>query len=206
MPFAKIFTRYLWVISKYHPTTNKKIYSPLISISDKIFITKDINAATLAYFKKSVLRNLLMSFSFEPQSNDSVITNLFRSVNHYGFDLPNEVKLDLYEILWKFKNDLGKDELTALYFWGLNQKYMYYFENFLGDCDTYSEKRFDEEFGRYLAYKIYEPKASGLEEDTMEELELILCNFASEFDLTLVDEYTYENILEVIDMYCSAMN
>lgn len=206
MPFAKIFTRYLWVISKYHPTTNKKIYSPLISISDKMFITKDINAATIAYFKKSVLRKLLMNFSFEPLSNDGVITDLFRSINHYGFDLPYEIGLDLFEMLWKFKNDLGKDELTALYFWGLNQKYMYYFENFLGDCDTYSDKNFDEEFGRSLAFKIYEPQASGLEVDTILELKILICNFASEFDLSLVDKYTHENILEVIDRYCLAMD
>lgn len=171
-----------------------------------MFITKEVNSTTVAYFKKSVLRELLMAFSFEPLSNNSTITDLFRSVNRYGFDLPYEIRLGLFEMLWQFKNGLGKDELTALYFWGLNKKYMYYFENFLGDCDTYSEKKFDEEFGRSLAYKIYEPKASGLEEDTFEELKVLLCNFANEFDLSLVDEYTYENILEVIDMYCSAMN
>lgn len=178
----------------------------MISIGDRMFITKEANSTTVAYFKKSVLRELLMAFSFEPLSNDCVITDLFRSVNHYGFDLPSEIRLDLFEMLWRFKNGLGKDELTALYFWGLNQKYMSYFENFLGDCHTYSEKIFDEEFGRSLAYKIYEPFASGFEEDTIEELKALLCNFASEFDLSLVDEYTYENILEVIDMYCSATN
>lgn len=171
-----------------------------------MFITKDVNAATIAYFKNSILRKLLMSFSFEPESNNRTITHLLRSVNHYGFDLSFETQQDLTEILWRFQNNLEKDELTALYFWGLNQKYMCYFENFLGDCDTYSEKKFDMEFGRSLAYKIYEPYASGLEEDTIEELKLLLCNFASEFDLSLVDEYTYGSIFEVIEMYCSAIN
>ncbi|WP_209406422.1 hypothetical protein [Pseudozobellia sp. WGM2] len=89
-----------------------------------MFITKDINAVTIAYFKKSVLRKLLMSFSFEPQSNNKAITDLFKSINHYGFDLPNEYELDLFGMLWQFKNNLEEDELTALYFWGLNQKYM----------------------------------------------------------------------------------
>lgn len=171
-----------------------------------MFITKEVNSTTVAYFKKIVLRKLLMAFSFEPLSNDSTITDLFKNINHYGFDLPYEIELCLFGMLWSFKNGLGKDELTALYFWGLNQKYMYYFENFLGECDTYSEKKFDEDLGRSLAYKIYEPKVSGLEEDTMEELKLLLFNFAGEFDLSLVDEYTYENILEVIDMYCTPMN
>ncbi|MFS4416033.1 hypothetical protein [Maribacter sp. 2307ULW6-5] len=178
----------------------------MISISDKMFITKEVNSATVAYFKKSVLRKLLMAFSFEPPSNERVITDLLRSVNHYGFDLPYEIRLGLFEKLWRFKNSLEKDELTALYFWGLDQKYMCYFENFLGDCDTYSEKKFDTEFGRSLAYKIYEPNASGLEEDVMEELKLLLCNFASEFDLSLVDKYTYRDIFEVMETYCSATN
>jgi len=178
----------------------------LISISDKMFITKDVNSTTMAYFKNSVLRKLLMSFSFETESNNRTITHLFRSVNHYGFDLSYETQQALNEILWEFKDNLGKDELTALYFWGLNQKYMCYFENFLAECDTYFEKTFDMEFGRSLAYKIYEPNTSGLEEDTLEELKLLLYNFASEFDLSLVDASTHEDILEGMDVYCSAIN
>ncbi|TLF45204.1 hypothetical protein [Maribacter aurantiacus] len=170
-----------------------------------MFITTDINAATIAYFKKSVLRKLLMSFSFE-QSNNKAIIDLFKSINHYGFDLSNEYELDPFVMLMQFKNNLEEDELTALYFWGLNQKYMYYFENFLGESDSYPEKKFDKEFGRSLAYKVYNPNASGLEEDTIEELKVLLCNFASEFDLSVIDEFTSEEIVEVIDIYCSSSN
>ena len=171
-----------------------------------MFITKDVNSATIGFFKNAVLRKLLMEFSFEPESNNGTITNLFRSVNHYGFDLSYETRQDLTEILWRFKNDLSKDELTALYFWGLNQKYMCYLDNFLAECNTNLEEKFDMEFGRSLAYKIYEPMASGLEEDTIDELKLLLCNFASEFDLSLVDASTHEDILEEMDVYCSAIN
>jgi len=177
----------------------------LISISDKMFITKDVNSATIGFFKNAVLRKLLMGFSFETESNNRTITHLFRSVNHYGFDLSYETRQDLTEILWRFKNELSKEELTALYFWGLYQKYMCYLENFLAERDTYLEEKFDMEFGRSLAY-IYEPMASGLEEDTLDELKLLLFNFASEFDLSLVDKYTCEDILEEMDVYCSAVN
>lgn len=109
-------------------------------------------------------------------------------------------------MLWQFKNNLEKAELTVLYFWGLNQKYMYYFENFSDESDTYSEKKFNEEFGRSLAYKIYDPNASGLEKDTIEELKVLLCNFASEFDLSVIDEYTCTDILETMETYCYAAN
>jgi hypothetical protein len=117
-----------------------------------------------------------------------------------------EIELTLFEFLWRFKKNLEKDELTALYFWVLNQKYMCYLEDFEFDNDTYTEKEFDKEFGRSLAYKIYEPNDSDLEHETFEELKLHLCDFASEFDLSLVDEYTYEHIIEVVDMYGSLSN
>jgi len=172
----------------------------LITINDKLFITKEINSITVAYVKKLLLRKLLMAFCFESQSNNGTITELFKSLNFYGFDMPYEIELTLLAFLRLFKKNLKKDELTALYFWVLNQKYTFYFEDFLGNCENYSEEKFDEEFGRSLAYKIYEPNASGLEKDIIEELKLLLCNFASEFDLSLVDEYTHEHILEVIDM------
>lgn len=160
----------------------------------------------VAYFKKIVLRKLLMGFSFEPQSNNRALTDLFKSVNYCGFDLPYEIELALFKMLLCFKKNLKKEESTALYFWGLNQKYLYYLEGFEYDDAVCSETNFDEEFGRFLAYKIYEPNASGLEQETFEELKMLLFNFADEFDLSLVDEYTYENILEVMDMYCTSLN
>lgn len=130
---------------------------------------------------------------------------MFESVNHYGFDLPYEIELALFERLRRFKNNLENDEVTGLNFWVVNQKYLNNLEGYEHDDDTYSEKEFDREFGRSLAYKIYEPNLSGLEGDTIEELKVLLCNFASEFDLSPVDEYTYEDILEVMDIYCSAI-
>ncbi|WP_209406424.1 hypothetical protein [Pseudozobellia sp. WGM2] len=89
---------------------------------------------------------------------------------------------------------------------GLEPKIHVYFENFLDESDTHPEKKFDEEFGRSLAYIIYDPNASGLEADTIEELKVLLCNFASEFDLSVIDEFTLEEIVEVIDIYCSSSN
>ena len=171
-----------------------------------MFITKDVCSAMMAYFERTVLPKLLMEFCFGTQLKNEGMTDLFQRVNYYGFELPYEIELALFERLWHFKNNLEKEDRTALYFWGVNQKYLYYLEDFEYDDDNCSEQEFDEEFGRSLAYKIYEPNTSGLENETIEELKVLLCNFASEFDLSLVDEYTDENILEVMDMYCSAIN
>ena len=50
---------------------------------------------------------------------------------------------------------------------------MCYLENFESDYDTYTENEFDREFERSLAYKIYAPKYSDLEHETLEELKLL---------------------------------
>lgn len=135
----------------------------MISISDKLFITKEVSSITVACFKKVVLRKLLMAFCFISQSNTGTITDLFISINYYCFNLPYEIKFALTGFLCRFKKNLGKDELTALYFWVLNQKYMCYLEEFAYD-DTHSEKELNREFGRSLDYKIYQPKDCGLEQ------------------------------------------
>jgi len=178
----------------------------LITIDDKLFITKEVNSIMVAYTKKVVFRKLLMTFCFESQSNNGTITDLFTSINFYGFSMPFEIELGLSKFLLSFKKNLEKEELTALYFWVLNQKHMSYLENFECDDDTYCEKEFDREFGRTLVYKIYAPNASDLEHDTLEELKLLLCNFSSEFDLSVLDKHTSQQMLEVIYMYCSSSN
>jgi hypothetical protein len=144
-----------------------------------------------------------MAFCFEPQSKYGTITDLFKSINFFGFNMPYEIEIDLSTFLKEFKNNLEKEELTALYFWVLNQKYSFYVEDFKCE-DGNSEKEFDREFGRSLAYKIYEPNNSGLEHDTFEELKLLLYDFTSEFDLSVIDECTSDQILEVIDLCCKS--
>lgn len=158
----------------------------------------------VTYAKKVVLRKLILAFCFESQPYNETISDLLKSVNFHGFNMPYQVELDLNVLLGRFTKNLEKDELAALGFWVLNQKYLHYLENFECDDDTYSEKEFNWRFGRNLAYKIYKPNDSGLEHDTVQELKLLLCNFASELDLSLIDEYTSEQILEVIDVYSAS--
>ena len=60
-----------------------------------------------------------------------------------------------------------------------------------------------------LSFEFFPPRTVEASEalyETIEELKVLLCNFADVFDLSLVDEYTYENILEVMDMYCLSLN
>ena len=65
------------------------------------------------------------------------------------------------------------------------------------------EDSIDKEFGRELAYKIYNPKASGLDEDLNELLQNEISSFADDVDLSEIDENTIEHILETIESHCN---
>lgn len=175
----------------------------MITIDDQLLVTDEINAIVIEYTKKIVLKKLLMAFSFESKCYAQVVTDLIQSVNYYGMDTkPPEVELELSAYVWDFFVALKKEERIALFFWALNNKYFCYLDEFEYDNETFSESEFDRKFGRELAFKMYEPNDSGLIEDTLNELNNFLINFATELDFSLIDEYTSEQILEEMDNYC----
>lgn len=176
----------------------------MITIDDQLLVTDEMNAIIIDYTQKIVLKKLLMAFSFESIGNTEVVTDLIQSVNYYGMDTkPSEIELELSAYVWNFFTVLKKEEHNALYYWVLNQKYLRYLDEFEYNDETFSENEFDRKFGRELAYKIYDPDDSNLTQDTIHELKNFTINFASELDLSLIDEYTSEQILEEIDDYCS---
>lgn len=175
----------------------------MITIDDQLLVTDEMNAIVIGYTKKIVLKNLLMAFSFESKGHSQIVTDIIQSVNYYGADTkPPEIELELSAYVWSFFRALKKEERTALFFWALNNKYLCYLDEFEYDNETFNESEFDRKFGRELAFKMYEPNDSGLIVDTLNELNNFLINFAAELDLSLIDEYTSEQILEEIDNYC----
>lgn len=175
----------------------------MITVDDQLLVTDEMNAIVLDYTHKIVLKKLLMAFSFESIGNTEVVTDLIQSVNYYGMDTkPPEIELELSAYVWDFFTALKKGERTALYFWVLNQKYLFYLDEFECNDDTLNLSEFDRKFGRELAYKIYEPNDSNLIQDIIQELKNYVINFATEFDLSVIDEYTSEQILEELENYC----
>lgn len=174
----------------------------MITIDDQLLVTNELNSIVIDYTQKIVLKKLLTKFSFESTDHGQVITDLIQSVNHYGMDTkPPEIELELSEYVWSFFTTLKKEECTALNFWVLNQNYLLYLDEFECNDEAFSENEFDLKFGRELAYKIYKPNDSELTQDTIHELKNLLINFSSELDLSLIDEYTSEQIREEMDNY-----
>lgn len=65
----------------------------------------------VAYAEKVVFPKLLITFCFEPQSKNRTISDLFNSVNFYGFAMPYEIELGLFEFLRSFKKILKRTNL-----------------------------------------------------------------------------------------------
>jgi len=176
----------------------------MITSDDQLLVTDEINAIVTDYAQQTVLKKLLMKFAFKSGHQAEVVTDLIQSINYYGIDTaPPEIELELSAYIWSFFTALKKEERTALYFWVLNKNYLSYLEEYEYNDNTFDETEFDRKFGRELAFKMYEPNDSGLIEDTLNELNNFLINFATELDLSLVDEYTSEQIFEEMDNYCS---
>lgn len=180
----------------------------MITIDDKLYITKEVNEVILDYARKVVIKDLLKQFSFEGtlKKKKKKVSNLLETVNFYNGDISPEVKIELIDFIDSFLNKLESKETTSLYFWTINNLYLRYLENLEHTSDPSfnqndSEEVFNYKFGRMLAYKLYEPESTELIEELFQEIENLLVVFASEFDLSLIDKYTIQHIKETISNY-----
>jgi hypothetical protein len=174
----------------------------MITIDDKLYITKDVNNIVVSFSKKIVLRKLLMQFSFTNNDEKKQVSDLIVAVNFYLGDLPDyQQQHDMLILIIDFLNACTGEELTSLYFWLLNEKYMEYFDDFKDDTDD-SIETFNYKFGRELAHKLYNPESTELRDKLHKELQKLLITFASEFDFSLINKNSILEILEVMDSYC----
>lgn len=177
----------------------------MITIDDKLYITKEVNNIIVNYAKNTVLRKLLTQFSFTIYEEKQNVSDLIVAVNFYLGDLPDyQQQHDMMLLIIDFLNTCTKEELTSLYFWLLSEKYMEYYDNFkvdLDDSEDYIE-RLNYKFGRELAYKLYNPESAELREELRKELQKLLIGFACEFDFSLVNESSLIEIEEMIERYC----
>ena len=174
----------------------------MITIDDKLYITKEINNVVVSFSKKNVLRKLLMQFSFTNNDEKKHVSDLIVAVNFYLGDLPDyEQQHDMLLLIIDFLNTCTIEEITSLYFWLLNEKYMEYYNGFKDGADDPIET-FNYKFGRELAYKLYNPESTELKDELHEELQKLLITFASEFDFSLVNESSILEIEEMLERYC----
>lgn len=185
----------------------------MISIDDKMYITKEINTVVTQYAKQVLIKQLLLQFSFvKPKKAHKKkaknVTALLENVSNYNENYDNldpTYQLEILEVVWAFLKPLDKSQLTALYFLVLNTNYLNHLEDFETNTviENKSDEQFNTQFGRELAYKIYQPDLTELDNEVENYLKNLLCNFALEFDLSLEDKYSVTNINDMIKSYTS---
>lgn len=176
-----------------------------------MFFTKELNEIVVSYAKKNVLNTLFNKMCFGEYEIDllaqnklALNENLFRMA-YYNGDLPPELKLEVMDFVECFLSQLNKKDLTALYFYIFNINYDRYLQDFeASDYDEEKETDFHEQFGRSLAFKIYNPEGTFLEGDLSEALYDLATMFASDFGNTESSDNSIEQALEIIDSYKNA--
>jgi hypothetical protein len=180
----------------------------MITVKQDLIITEQVYKVVCDYAKKVVLKDFILKFSFQrailfnTKIKKKEINPLLQSLN---FNQGEMVCDDLEEVnnyIYNYISQLKQSDLHALYFLTFEENYLKYsqdFEDNDGSDVRYNYNKFDTQFGRELAYKIYEPLISGLYSDLEELLKTNISNFSDELDLSEINKYSVNHILEIVD-------
>jgi len=179
----------------------------MITIDDKLYITKEVNNIIVDYATKIVFPQLFNELSFKVSNGIKEVSPLLINLNQSGnYSIYPKTEINLIEFISDFLKSLSKEKLTSLYFWYLNETH---FKDSMDEIDRLEDdidnENFDYQFGRSLAQQIYDPEGSGLDNKLFNQLKNIILAFASEFDLSLIEEDTVDEILQVMDGYPNSL-
>jgi len=182
----------------------------MITFSEHLIVTKELNNVVCRYAQKVLLKEFLLDFTFlknekrKRKVKTKNINPLLEELSAHQGDIYGDEELEILEFITEFISKLDQNDKTALYFLTLNENYLIYYDDFLdNEGAELGEDLIDKEFGRELAYKIYNPKESGLDEDLNELLQNEISSFADDLDLSEIDESSIEQILETIESHCN---
>ncbi|MDF4221091.1 hypothetical protein PXC01_05790 [Maribacter sp. M208] len=177
----------------------------MISIDEKLYITREINQIVVDYAEKVVLKDMLFAYSFENTRGKKELTVLIKEVHSFCPDRPTKnTAKKISEFVKSYLQSLSKYKKYAIYFRTLNHKYDKYLDIEMSFEDNDLEddgksRTFDEKFGRTLAGMIYDPEVTELEEDCLNLLCDYLFSYTEQLDLSLIDEYTIDSVLQRIE-------
>ena len=182
----------------------------MITFSEHLIVTKELNNVVCRYAQKVLLKEFFLDFTFlknekgKRKIKPKNINPLLEELSAHQGDIYGDEELEILEFINGFISKLDQNDKTALYFLTLNENYLIYYDDFLANEGAHlDEDSIDKEFGRELAYKIYNPKESELDEDLNELLQNKISSFADDVELSEIDENTIEHILETIESHCN---
>ena len=182
----------------------------MITFSEHLIVTKELNNVVCRYAQKVLLKEFLLDFTFlknkkgKRKIKPKNINPLLEELSAHQGDIYGDEELEISEFITVFISKLDQNDKTAIYFLALNENYLVYYDDFVAnEGANLNEDLIDKEFGRELAYKIYNPNASELDEDLNELLQNKISSFADDLDLSEIDESSIEQILETIESHCN---
>lgn len=180
----------------------------MITISEHLIVTKELNEVVCRYAQKVLLKDFLLQFTFPKSRNGKIkittnnINSLLEELSANQGDIFGEEVLDVLDFIDDYSSKLDQNDKTALYFLVLNENYGNYFDDFLDNLESELDKEsLYIAFGRQLARKIYNPKFSGLDIDLKDFLQNKISSYADDVDLSHINKYTIEHILEAIESH-----
>lgn len=180
----------------------------MITVSEKLIVTKQVNEVVCRYAKEVIVRNFLYEFAFPNCSktiselNIERVNPLLETLNYYQGDFNPDTLYEVNEFIFDYIKKFDENEFTALYYLTLNENYFRYSDDLENELPNRINK-FEKKLGRELAYKIFEPESSELFEDVIEMLKNKISRLAGELDLSLITQESIEEILEAIDSIVS---
>lgn len=178
----------------------------MITFDEKLIITKQVNEIVCRYAKKVVIKKMLFEFSFpdglKDDLSETTINPLLETLVYYQGDYYPDTLLEVTDFIHSFLQKLDENDIISLYFLTINKNFNFYTEDFeVNDGSIINnENEFNAMLGKELAYRIYEPEGSGLQD----EMEKMLQDFISNFSCELFDfdniEQTINLILETIEL------
>ncbi|SHJ42330.1 hypothetical protein [Flavobacterium haoranii] len=179
----------------------------MITVDEKLIVTKQINEVLCRYAKRNLIKEFLFTFSFPNCSKENSklkakhINPLLETIYYYQGDIYPDTLVEVENYINTFLNELDENDLTALQFLTLNENYLIHIDDFENeDGSKYTKEEFEEKLGRYFAHKLYEPEKNGLNEELQEMLQNQISRLANEIDLSVLNKESISEILDAIEL------
>ncbi len=148
----------------------------MITIDEQLKVTKQLNIVACRYAQKVLLKDFLLKFTFLDCNDDKYnfdeenINPTLETLSFHQGEIFPDTFIEINEFVYDYIKSLDESDLTSLYYLVLNKNYFKYYDDF-NDNEGYEleAELIDEEFGRFLASKIYTPIESELQDDLVKK-------------------------------------
>lgn len=181
--------------------------TPMIELSNEMFITKDVYRALVDYGNILVVDLLRKAVNLEEKEDGDgeiyyTIREEFEKLNFQEGQLQSDFFEELITLTTNYLKELKDSDKTALCFCLINEEKHYNkLLEYIEEEDSDTMEQYDRKIGREMARLIYHEDKKELMEWCNEFLIEIICSFACEFDFSLIDESTKDHLDYVLNEY-----